>query len=342
MPRPQTLSIYLLVYDTGGASTDRASFGQRLAQFVTFFKRAVDIANANPPARPAQHLNLFMAPEFYLNQGISALSQQQWSAAINTLNALSAQYPRWLLLPGTALWEHVYKQNGNNRYNTAPVFFQGNLIHAYCKRYPGDTERSGTAHWNTEYPLGNVASDPVFAVEGVLFGIEICNDYRQAAFSTYFDKTYGATPGPGRPPWVTEYGQKPGVDVQLLPSNGVSPMEVSSYVDATTGVQRRLYFDNVRIRPNGYFVVCEGAYPANNPGAMYHRKTVVYKRTARGFTTLRQRPAEQIISARDSTHFVTKGFWPVPGSLDTTPLNPTSPMAPILCFPHLPLEARAP
>jgi predicted amidohydrolase len=143
----------------------------------------------------------------------------------------SNAHPEWVLIPGTALWEYRWAQPTSfQRQNTAPVFHGGQLVHAYCKKYPGDTELAVGTAWSTDYPLGNVPSDPVFEIDGVHFGIDICNDYRRGAFARYFDKTGAPAFGPGLPPWVAQYNAKPGVDVHLLTASGVSPMSARTYL----------------------------------------------------------------------------------------------------------------
>lgn len=326
MPRPRTISIYLVVHETGGGNIQ--PLGLSLNALGNYLEAAVEDANSSPVPQ-TNHLNLFMAPEFYLNEQTKVLAEPRFKNTLSTVTSWSRANPKWLIIPGTSLTEVTWTVGTEQRINVAPIFFNGALIHAYCKRYPGDTELVGVRTWAVDYGPATVSSDPIFVVSDVHFGIEICNDYRRGAFANWYDKTLGAAPGPGRPPYAAS---RPGVDVQLLPASGVSPLNTRTYGDPVNGNNHALNFGHARVRPNGYFAVCDGSF-APQPRLAHQRKTVVYKRQRQRFALHNQiQDDPRTPNQGDDLVFTQSGFVPVPGSLNGS----------IMAFRNLPLEYSAP
>ena len=131
-------------------------------------------------------LCLFAAPEYYFIKGfnsprdLSIFDEAEKKRIYAGLKAISKAYPRVILVPGTVCWGKPRKTAGGSKndrwvdgYNTAPVYYNGSLHHEYDKRWNDANYSSMT----TDVLFQPGANSPLFKLEKLKFGIEVCGDF---------------------------------------------------------------------------------------------------------------------------------------------------------------------
>lgn len=218
-------------------------------------------------------LNVLLAPEFFLTQmGGTApswyMTHAQKQDVFGKLADVSAKYPTWVIAPGTACWYDDQHPTEKGFYNAQPFFFGGALVAVHCKRsLPGgeldpclnDKTLRGKTIYSEPDEEGRWSEAKnvhgTFTLQGVTFGVEICNDYRCGVFKRSYQRLHRSFPP---------------IDVFVFPAAGImlnSSLKTYSeeaYANTdgltafppgwTTAAPVLIGHRNVRLRQGGYLV----------------------------------------------------------------------------------------
>lgn len=136
-------------------------------------------------------LLVYMGPEWFFNLFNYPISRDEKESIIEKFRALSLLYPEMLIVPGTILsGDPVFDKAKTligyhkNIANTAPVLWNGNLLHTINKKDPAGDIPQGVdkKNWKTG------KEDPVFDLGDLRFAIDICADHGSRRAQKYFQK----------------------------------------------------------------------------------------------------------------------------------------------------------
>lgn len=192
---------------------------------------------------------LFVAPEYYWlkGAGMAHFNVQEKDEIFLHLQNLSATYKQLILVPGTVQWmvpKGDYKgitanpqrlnlaKTKNVAFNTTPVFFAGERILTYFKKFnDGEVEKKDALE--AVYGVGPTGQGQTFEASGLKFGLEVCGDFNEGKLN------------------ASLAGGK--VDVMVLTSATMPH-------DFATGIAK------VPVRPGGAFVHCDASAKADSYG----------------------------------------------------------------------------
>ncbi len=127
-------------------------------------------------------LHIFLAPEWYFRSSAKIYTAEDREAIIAGLREQSAaQYPNWLIIPGTIFWGEKKGFVGGTFYvyNCAPVIYGGECLLTLYKSFEADAIDSDTQLWGMDESKKKKALDRsgIFGpIKGISFGLEICRD----------------------------------------------------------------------------------------------------------------------------------------------------------------------
>jgi hypothetical protein len=219
------------VFITG--SPDVLDMGLRVALLADMLRRA----DGNLPAATAEQgaldadgqvMRVFAAPEWLFRRSDRPLTEQEKDDILAQLTHLAAEYPQWLIVPGTIFF--TTSPPGalvNDVFNIAPVFHEGQ-VRLLTKQHEQDALVTAadriSAPWKTLERWAAAGSESrIFTTgDGLRYAVEICRDHvRRMALLDADLQT---------------------VDVQIVVSNGVE-----------------LQTDSIIARHNGVVIQVDGA-----------------------------------------------------------------------------------
>ena len=143
-------------------------------------------------AADAPPVQVLLGTEWYFRVRGRALTLAERDQILTDLEALSAKYPEWLLVPGSIYWSPDPPANPTIRvYNQAPVLYGGSLLALRTKRESHDIDSSRNVlayqRWGMDAPTTTGAPHPFevpaptralcsFRHRNLTFNVEICRD----------------------------------------------------------------------------------------------------------------------------------------------------------------------
>src|SRR5271157_2910034 len=130
-------------------------------------------------------LYIFAAPEYWFTKSVSPAytlhSEDEKKEIYNELKILSRN--RYLLAPGTIAWcrpcNGLLGGRTHEGWNTAPIFYEGKLVHEYDKIF----DDGGFHEFTINVVFRPGMKSQCFTVEKLKFGIEVCGDFNEGNLS---------------------------------------------------------------------------------------------------------------------------------------------------------------
>ncbi|MBV1883202.1 MAG: hypothetical protein KUG82_16300 [Pseudomonadales bacterium] len=100
------------------------------------------------------------------------LSRSDKHSIYGKLKTLSGQYADLIIVAGSIFYQKGGTVHAKKGYNVVPVLHNGQLIHKYYKKMDDGNLKAADnqAAWNYK------DTDPIFQVNGITFGIEVCGE----------------------------------------------------------------------------------------------------------------------------------------------------------------------
>jgi hypothetical protein len=215
-----TIQIALLTqatHDVSGTRLGQAT-GRSVAQLLTHLRQTLtaleDELNVRARHHEAQDLThngappvrLFVASEWYFRPAGRTYSTAEHGAVIAGLEGLSAEFPDWLLCPGTIYWSPDPPANPILRvFNQAPVLHAGSVILTRTKHNEHDipVQTQGLETWGMNNPGALPGAITPASVAPAIFNhaalewcLDICRDHAVGEGACGYAAAAPANPGP--------------------------------------------------------------------------------------------------------------------------------------------------